>query len=110
MPNIRSPMQPTIALHMVGRNAHSAIRRAYCAAVVQPARASGCAMLSAGAGVGLCKREERQIRDGQIVPALNVAVFFGMPIASLALLRANRLLPDTLAERGAAEAWCFSVA
>jgi|GEM_PF-4626735 len=57
-----------------------------------------------------CASAERPLRDDQIVPALNVAVFFGMPIASPALLWANRLLSDTLAERGAAEAWCFSVA
>lgn len=71
---------------------------------------AGCAMLIAGTGVWLRKREGRQIRGIEIVRALNGAVFFGMPIASLALLWANRLLPDTLAERGAAEAWCFCLA
>lgn len=71
---------------------------------------AGCAMLVAGTGVWLRKREGRQVRGIEIVRALNGAVFFGMPIASLAMLWANRLLPDTLAERGAAEAWCFSLA
>jgi uncharacterized iron-regulated membrane protein len=70
---------------------------------------AGCAMLVAGTSVWLRKREGRQIRGLDIVRALNGAVFFGLPIASLALLWANRLLPDTLTARGSAEAWCFSL-
>lgn len=68
---------------------------------------AGCAMLVAGTSVWLRKREERQVRGLSIVRALNGAVFFGLPIASLALLWANRLLPDSLAERASVEAWCF---
>jgi hypothetical protein len=44
-----------------------------------------------------------------VVRALNGAVFFGFPIASLTLLWANRLLPDTLPERAAVEGWCFAL-
>lgn len=70
---------------------------------------AGCAMLVAGTSVWLRKREGRQLKGLQIVRALNGAVFFGMPIASLALLWANRLLPDTLETRAAAEGWCFAL-
>jgi len=70
---------------------------------------AGCAMLIAGTGVWLRKREGRQIQGLNVVRALNGAVFFGLPIASLALLWANRLLPDAMTSRGSAEAWCFSL-
>lgn len=70
---------------------------------------AGCAMLIAGTSVWLRKREGRQIRGLEIVRSLNGAVFFGLPIASLALLWANRLLPEALAARASAEAWCFSL-
>lgn len=71
---------------------------------------AGCAMLVAGTRVWLRKREGRQIRGLEVVRALNGAIFFGLPIASLALLWANRLLPNTLTARGSAEAWCFAFA
>ncbi|UPQ84351.1 PepSY domain-containing protein [Pseudomonas knackmussii] len=71
---------------------------------------AGCAMLVAGTCVWLRKREGRQTRGLEIVRALNGAVFFGLPAASLVLLWANRLLPDSMAARGSAEAWCFSLA
>lgn len=68
---------------------------------------AGCAMLVAGTSVWLRKREERQIRGLAIVRALNGAIFFGLPIASLALLWATRLLPDGLSARATVETWCF---
>lgn len=70
---------------------------------------AGCAMLVAGTSVWLRKREGRQTRGLAVVRALNGAVFFGLPIASLALLWANRLLPDGLSARATVEAWCFSL-
>lgn len=70
---------------------------------------AGCAMLVAGTSVWLRKREGRQMRGLQVVRVMNSAVFFGMPIASLVLLWANRLLPDTLDARAVAEGWCFAL-
>ena len=70
---------------------------------------TGCAMLIAGSAVWLRKREARQIKGLKVVRALNGAVFFGFPIASLTLLWANRLLPDTLPDRAAVEGWCFAL-
>lgn len=70
---------------------------------------AGCAMLVAGSAVWLRKREARQSSGLQVVRALNSAVFFGLPIASLTLLWANRLLPDDLPARAATEAWCFAL-
>ncbi|WP_051231726.1 PepSY-associated TM helix domain-containing protein [Stutzerimonas azotifigens] len=70
---------------------------------------AGCAMLVAGTGVWLRKREARDGRGVALVRGLNGAVFFGLPIACLALLWANRLLPETLSARGAAEGWAFSL-
>lgn len=70
---------------------------------------AGCAMLVAGTSVWLRKREARQTKGLQIVRALNGAVFYGMPIASLMLLWANRLLPDSMDARASAEAWSFAL-
>jgi len=70
---------------------------------------AGCAMLIAGSAVWLRKREARQSTGLHVVRALNGAVFFGLPIASLVLLWANRLLPDGLSDRAAVEGWCFAL-
>ncbi|WP_312941152.1 PepSY-associated TM helix domain-containing protein [Stutzerimonas balearica] len=70
---------------------------------------SGCAMLVAGVQVWLAKRESRAGRL-DAVRALNAAVFAGLPLASLALLWSNRLIPSGIAERAAAEGWAFALA
>ncbi|MBA1272246.1 PepSY-associated TM helix domain-containing protein [Stutzerimonas azotifigens] len=67
----------------------------------------GCAMLIGGLQVWLAKREARGDASLAWVRALNAAVFAGLPLASLALLWGNRLIPSTLAERAVAEGWVF---
>jgi hypothetical protein len=57
--------------------------------------------------VWLSKREARGGRGIGLVRALNGAVVGGLPIASLALLHGNRLIPDEVAARASAEAWTF---
>ncbi|CAD5108120.1 PepSY-associated TM helix domain-containing protein [Zestomonas carbonaria] len=68
---------------------------------------AGCAMLVGGLQVWLAKREERGGRGIGLVRALNGAVIGGLPLASLALLWGNRLLPAGMAERAVAEGWVF---
>ena len=68
---------------------------------------AGCAMLIGGIQVWLAKREARGGAGIGLVRALNGAVFAGLPLASLALLWGNRLIPGALAERASAEAWVF---
>src|SRR5690606_12543699 len=51
---------------------------------------AGCMMLVAGNTVWLRKRAARQTPGLHLVQALNTAVFFGLPVASLVLLWANR--------------------
>lgn len=68
---------------------------------------AGCAMLVGGLQVWLNKREERSGRGIGLVRALNGAVIGGLPLASLALLWGNRLLPADIAERAMAEGWVF---
>ena len=70
----------------------------------------GCAMLVGGLQVWLAKREQRSERRLVWVRALNAAVFAGLPLASLALLWGNRLIPATVPERAVAEGWVFVVA
>ncbi|MEW5309747.1 MAG: hypothetical protein WDW38_001609 [Sanguina aurantia] len=77
--------------------------------------AIGCVMLASATQVWIKKRARQAdaagLRSGYgLVRALNVGVVAGMPLASLALLWANRLLPDTLATRGDVEARWFWVA
>lgn len=67
----------------------------------------GCAMVVGGLQVWLTKREARGSRGIGLVRALNGAVVGGLPIASLALLCGNRLLPADLAARASAEAYVF---
>ena len=45
-----------------------------------------------------------------LVRVLNTSVFFGLPIASVALLWANRLIPADLPARASVEAGCFIAA
>jgi uncharacterized iron-regulated membrane protein len=68
---------------------------------------AGCALLIGGVKVWIAKREARGGAGIQVVRALNGAVFAGLPLASLALLWGNRLIPADLAERADAEAWVF---
>lgn len=68
---------------------------------------AGCAMLIGGVRVWVTKREARGGAGIGVVRALNGAVFGGLPLASLALLWGNRLIPAELAERASAEAWVF---
>lgn len=68
---------------------------------------AGCAMLVGGLQVWIAKREARGGAGVALVRALNGAVFVGLPLASLALLWGNRLIPATLAERASYEAGVF---
>lgn len=70
---------------------------------------AGCAMLVAGSRVWLSKRATRGGHAIGVVRALNGAVFVGLPLASLALLWGNRLLPESLPARGSWEAWVFVI-
>ena len=70
---------------------------------------AGCAMLVGGLQVWLAKREQRGDRSVVWVRALNASVFAGLPLASLALLWGNRLIPAAFAERAVAEGWVFAV-
>ncbi|WJN58505.1 PepSY-associated TM helix domain-containing protein [Pseudomonas sp. SO81] len=69
---------------------------------------AGCALLVGGIKVWVAKREARGGAGIGVVRALNGAVFAGLPLASLALLWGNRLIPAGLAERASAEAWVFA--
>ncbi len=60
---------------------------------------SGAMMIFGGLQVWLAKREARGSRGIGLVRALNLAVCGGLPLASLALLWGNRLLPTQLAGR-----------
>ncbi|MET1076866.1 MAG: PepSY-associated TM helix domain-containing protein [Pseudomonas sp.] len=71
---------------------------------------AGCAMVVGGLQVWLRKREARGGAGIGLVRALNGAVIGGLPLASLVLLYANRLLPGSLAERASAEAYAFVAA
>ena len=60
---------------------------------------SGAMMIFGGLQVWLAKREARGSLGVGLVRALNLAVCGGLPLASLALLWGNRLLPTQLAGR-----------
>ncbi|MNZ31272.1 hypothetical protein D3C78_485660 [compost metagenome] len=68
---------------------------------------SGCAMLLGGLQVWLAKREARGSSGVTLVRALNGAVCGGLPLASLALFGAARLLPGSLAYRNRWEVAVF---
>ena len=74
--------------------------------------AAGCVMLATAVQVWIEKRsrqaEAAGLRSGYgLVRALNIAVITGMPLASVALLWTNRLLPDDLVGRASIEAQSF---
>ncbi|MDF3937190.1 PepSY-associated TM helix domain-containing protein [Pseudomonas citronellolis] len=68
---------------------------------------SGCAMILGGLQVWVAKREARGSAGLALVRTLNAAVCGGLPLASLGLLAASRLLPVDLAQRGRWEATSF---
>ncbi|MCY1287946.1 PepSY-associated TM region [compost metagenome] len=68
---------------------------------------SGCAMLLGGLQVWLAKREAKGSAGITLVRALNGAVCGGLPLASLGLLAAARLLPAGLAWRNRWEVTAF---
>lgn len=70
---------------------------------------AGCAMLIGGLQVWLRKREARGGAGVALVRGLNVAVLGGLPLASLGLLWANRLLPADWSNRATLEGWCFAL-
>ena len=69
---------------------------------------SGAMMIFGGLQVWLAKREARGSRGIGLVRALNLAVCGGLPLASLALLWGNRLLPTQLAGRDTWEIRVFA--
>ncbi|AGI25779.1 hypothetical protein H681_19560 [Pseudomonas sp. ATCC 13867] len=70
----------------------------------------GCAMVFGGLQVWVSKRETRGHRGVAWVRVLNGAVCGGLPLASLGLLAASRLLPAGMVGRGRWEATAFVVA
>ncbi|WP_242108429.1 PepSY-associated TM helix domain-containing protein [Luteimonas aquatica] len=76
---------------------------------------SGCVMLACGMQVWVEKRA-RRVREAGVVSgyglvrALNAGVVAGMPLAVAAMLWANRLLPDAIAERATQEIRVFCIA
>ncbi|KAF1070444.1 MAG: hypothetical protein GAK45_00785 [Pseudomonas citronellolis] len=68
---------------------------------------ASCAMIVGGLQVWLSKREARGSRGVGLVRVFNGAVCGGLPLASLGLLAAARLLPADLAVRETAEGWIF---
>lgn len=76
---------------------------------------SGCVMLACGLQVWLEKRAKPVRRAGIIsgyglVRALNVGIVAGMPLASVAMLWANRLLPPDIGARATWEIRMFCIA
>lgn len=69
----------------------------------------GCAMVVGGLHVWVSKREARGARGVALVRVLNGAVFGGLPLASLGLLGASRLLPTGFEQRERWEATAFVV-
>lgn len=69
----------------------------------------GCVMVFGGLQVWVSKRESRGHRGVALVRTLNGAVCGGLPIASLGLLAASRLLPADLLQRTRWEATAFVV-
>lgn len=73
---------------------------------------SGCVMIASGMQVWVNKRAKRVADAGVLsgyglVLGLNVGVVAGMPLACVAMLLANRLLPDMPAQRPTAEIAVF---
>lgn len=74
---------------------------------------SGCLMLASGLLYWIEKRRLRlpEGRAGlRLMQVLAVSLITGLPLATLAMLVANRLLPETLAQRASWEVWLFFAA
>lgn len=74
---------------------------------------SGCIMLASGLLYWIEKRRLRlpEGRAGlRLMRVLAVSLITGLPLATLAMLAANRLLPETLAQRASWEVWLFFAA
>lgn len=74
---------------------------------------SGCLMLASGLLYWIEKRRLRlpEGRAGlRLMQVLAVSLITGLPLATLAMLTANRLLPETLAQRASWEVWLFFAA
>jgi len=69
----------------------------------------GCGMIFGGLQVWVAKREARGSAGLGLVRTLNAAVCGGLPLASLGLLAASRLLPVELLQRQRWEAGTFVV-
>lgn len=75
---------------------------------------AGCVMIASGMQVWVSKRAKKVAEAGALsgyglVQALNLGVVGGMPLASAAMVIANRLIPAGVAERSAAEITVFCV-
>jgi uncharacterized iron-regulated membrane protein len=73
---------------------------------------AGCVMIATGMQVWVAKRARRVAEAGALsgyglVLGLNVGVVAGLPLACVAMLLANRLLPMDLADRAGAEVVVF---
>lgn len=74
---------------------------------------SGCLMLASGLLYWIEKRRLRlpEGRAGlRLMQVLAVSLISGLPLATLAMLVANRLLPETLGQRASWEVWLFFAA
>lgn len=74
---------------------------------------SGCLMLASGLLYWIEKRRLRlpEGRAGlRLMQTLAVSLITGLPLATLVMLAANRLLPVTLAQRASWEVWLFFAA
>lgn len=77
------------------------------------ASVSGCVMLASGMLYWNEKRRFRLPRGRagvRLVEVLTASMITGLPLATLTMLAANRLLPETLAQRVSWEVWIFFVA
>lgn len=70
---------------------------------------AGCLMLLAGNQLWLRKRQARDGQPRARLQAINAGVFQGLPLACLALLWSNRLLPQHWPGRDALEAASFAL-
>jgi uncharacterized iron-regulated membrane protein len=73
------------------------------------AGAAGCLMLASGLLYWVAKRRA-QGRPQRLMTALNVSLIGGLPLATLSMLVANRLLPAALEQRARWEVVVFTVA
>jgi len=74
---------------------------------------SGCVMLASGL-LYWCEKRRARLPQGRVgvrlIATLSASLITGLPLATLAMLAANRLLPETLAERAEWEVITFCAA